>query len=67
MGFDFHGFRCTSFSFKMPIYSNYQPGWTSLSIGNFHVPTKVVAQGNELADVSTPKKTLHPSSHMLNH
>jgi hypothetical protein len=28
----------------------------SLSIGSFHMPTKVVDQGNELADVSTPKK-----------
>jgi hypothetical protein len=28
----------------------------SPNIGSFHVLTKVVDQGNELADVSTPKK-----------
>jgi hypothetical protein len=60
MGFDFHGIRCTSFSFKMSIYSNYKPGWTSLNIGNFHIPTKVITHGNELVDVSTPKKNPSP-------
>ncbi len=45
---------------RCPFYSNYQPRWTNLSIGNFYVPTKVVAHGNELVDVSTLKKNLSP-------
>jgi len=37
------------------------------SIGNLHVLIKVVARNNELANVSTPKKTFHPSNHKINY